>query len=347
MNDLTPMAPQQPGSRTPIPLAERRRVFGKPIPAEGENGVFSQSWFPVCLSSEVEKGRIIGRDFLDGRVVIYRGDDGVARIQSAYCPHLGADLSVGTVIGTRVQCAFHQWEYDADGMCVKTGAGLPPPPKACLYTFPSVERFGIIYAFNGHEPLWALADYQYPDGDLVHEAFMSDLYHCDPWIFASNTPDTQHISVVHGFKYKGDDPRNMARWERYGFRMRIEAHHRDNEDLSWEVGIYGTSTFIQQGLVDGWWLGIQAGFSMPRPGQHNVFISVLVRDVELDGGRTVRERLDHGKFLLARTAAEDKPILDSIHHRVGQLTAADTLLARYFDFLRSYPRAHPARDFIR
>ncbi|WP_084197572.1 Rieske (2Fe-2S) protein [Solimonas soli] len=348
MDDVKPAAPTEPvARRDPIPLAERRRFTGMHVPAEGEGGLFTQSWFPIALSTEVPAGTIIGRDFLDGRVVIYRGEDGVVRVQSAYCPHIGADLSVGKVLGNRVQCAFHRWEYDENGMCVKTGAGLPPPPGACLYTFPVTERFGIIYVFNGYEPLWQIADFEYPDEQLVAEAFMSELYTCDPWIFASNTPDTQHISVVHGFKFKSDDPMNSIKWEPWGFRMKIDAFHQDNEDLAWEAGIYGSSTFLQQGTVDGWWLGIAAGFSMPKPGTHYVFISVLVRNVDVEGGKTLRERLDFGKFLLARTAAEDKPILDSIHHKVGYLTRADTALARYFDFLRNYPRAHPSRDFIR
>ena len=317
-----------------------------PIPAEGENGLFSQSWFPICLSTDVPAGTIIGRDVLDGRIVIYRGQDGVARIQSAYCPHLGADLSVGKVIDNRVQCAFHKWEYDVNGMCVKTGTGLPPPPSACLYTFPMVERFGIIYAFNGHEPLWQLADFDYPDNDLVFEPLNSDLYTCDPWIFASNTPDTQHIIAVHGFRFKAD-PQSMIEWQPWGFRMKLDAWHQNNDEISWEAGIYGTSTFFQQGTVDGWWLSIAAGFSMPRPGTHQVFLSVGVRNIELDGGKTIRERLDIGKLLLSRTAAEDKPILDSIHHQVSHLTKADIALAKYFDFLRRYPRARQVPHFIR
>lgn len=348
MDDVKPAAPADPNlRRDPIPPAERRRFTGMRVPAEGEDGLFSQSWFPIALSAEVPVGTIVGRDFLDGRVVIYRGEDGIARVQSAYCPHIGADLSVGKVLGNRVQCAFHRWEYDENGMCVKTGAGLPPPPGACLFTFPVTERFGIIFVFNGTEALWQLPEFHYADAQLASEAFMSEKYSCDPWIFASNTPDTQHISVVHGFKFKGDDPMDSIEWQKWGLRLKIDAFHQDNEDLDWEAGIYGSSTFFQQGTVDGWWLGILAGFSLPRPGTHYVFISVLVRDVELEGGKTRRERLDYGKFLLARTAAEDKPILDTIHHKVGYLTRADTALARYFDFLRNYPRAHPSRDFIR
>jgi len=347
MIEEAPIQIHKPLRREPIPLAERERFSGKPVPPEGENGLFSQSWFPIALSTEVGVGQIVGRDFLDGRVVIYRGEDGVARVQSAYCPHIGADLAVGRVIENRIQCAFHQWEYDENGMCVKTGAGLPPPPKACLYTFPVIERFGIIYAFNGYEPLFDLVQFDFPDSDLAYEAIVSEKYHCDPWIFASNTPDTQHISVVHGFQFKSGDPMDAISWEKWGLRMKFEALHRENQEISWEAGIYGTSTFFQQGGVDGWWLGICAGFSMPKPGTHYVYISVLVRNVELEAGMTVRERLDAGKFLLARTAAEDKPILDTIHHKVGYLTKADTALARYYQFLRDYPRAHPSRDFIR
>ena len=35
------------------PISQRKRFLGRSIPTEGENGVFSQSWFPLCLSSEV------------------------------------------------------------------------------------------------------------------------------------------------------------------------------------------------------------------------------------------------------------------------------------------------------
>ena len=346
MDDIAPTPLHKLYPRKPIPVAERKRFTANAVPPEGTDGLFTQSWFPIALSSEVPVGTIIGRDFLDGRVVIYRGQDGVARIQSAYCPHIGADLAVGKVIENRVQCAFHQWEYDENGMCVKTGAGLPPPPNACLYTFPVTERYGLIYVFNGHEPLWQINDFDYPDSELVTSSFVSEKYNCDPWIFASNTPDTQHISVVHGFRFKAADPMDTVTWEKWGLRMKIDAYHQANEDLKWEAGIYGSSIFFQQGMVDGWWLGIAAGFSLPRPGTHYVYISVLVRDIPEEGGKSIKERLEYGKMLLARTAAEDKPILDTIHHKVGYLTKADTALSRYFDFLRNFPRAHPSRDFI-
>ena len=108
-------------ARTPRPKPHFLRM-----PAEGEGGVFTQSWFPVALASEVVAGQILGVNFLDGKIVVFRAPDGTPRAMSAYCPHLGADLSVGRIVDGRLQCAFHHWEYDSDGFCVKTGIGDPP-----------------------------------------------------------------------------------------------------------------------------------------------------------------------------------------------------------------------------
>ena len=325
-----------------------RRRHENSVPKEGENGLFSQSWFPICLSTDVEKGSVIGRDFLDGRVVVFRTEAGEARVMSAYCPHLGADLSVGTVVGDGLKCAFHQWEFDDDGWCVKTGAGDPPPKNACLFIFPVRERFGIIWAFNGEEPLWEFFDFEFPDDELEFLAFNTDSYTCDPWIFASNTPDIQHIKTVHGIRFRAEDPHDLVEWDQYGFRMRIDGFHQDDEKLNWNVGIRGTSTFIQEGTIDDWWMGVMAGFSMPRPGSHQVFLAIVVKkgDGSEENSQLIQERLNFGRDLLARTAAEDKPILDSIHHRAGILTETDRTLARYFKLLRNFPRAHPSADFI-
>src|SRR5688572_14597916 len=64
-----------------------------PVPAEGDGGVFSQSWFPICLAEQLAPGQVRGERFLDGKVVVYRTSDGIAHVVSAYCPHVGADLS--------------------------------------------------------------------------------------------------------------------------------------------------------------------------------------------------------------------------------------------------------------
>ncbi|MGD9769620.1 MAG: Rieske 2Fe-2S domain-containing protein, partial [Pseudolabrys sp.] len=156
---------------------------GKPIPAEGQDGLFRQSWYPICLSSEVPKGTVIGSSFLDGHVTIFRGDDGIARVVSAYCPHAGANLSAGKVVGNNVRCAFHHWEFDGAGICQKTGVGDKPPRDACLFNFPSVERWGIVWIFNGETPLFDLPDVGHAEDEMIIGAYKVDKpFECDPWV---------------------------------------------------------------------------------------------------------------------------------------------------------------------
>ena len=36
------------------------------------------------------------------------------------------------------------------------GPGDPPPPAARLFRFPTAERYGLIWAFNGEQPLFEI-----------------------------------------------------------------------------------------------------------------------------------------------------------------------------------------------
>jgi phenylpropionate dioxygenase-like ring-hydroxylating dioxygenase large terminal subunit len=119
------------------------------------------------MSSELLPGKILGTTFLDGRIVVFRGESGRVQALSAYCPHLGADLATGSVVGEAIRCAFHHWEYSQEGTCLKTGPGDPPPPGACLFRFPTAEKYGIIWVFNGKTPHFDLPDFPYPEDDLV------------------------------------------------------------------------------------------------------------------------------------------------------------------------------------
>ena len=56
-------------------ISNRKRV-SNPVPAEGADGLFTQSWFPMAWTSDVPKGKVIGKDFLDGRIIMWRGENG-------------------------------------------------------------------------------------------------------------------------------------------------------------------------------------------------------------------------------------------------------------------------------
>jgi len=335
-----------PGAALSVLRTPRRRVLGRPIPAEGENGLFTQSWFPLCLASEVPPGKVLGVDFLDGRVIVFRGTTGKAQVLSAYCPHLGADLSVGDVQGDTVRCAFHHWQYNQEGECVKTGIGDPPPPGACLFRFPTAEKHGLIWAFNGEEPLFDLPEFPYPDEELVMKVEAFDkLLPVDPWVICCNTPDLQHIKVLHHVTFDQEDPGEEIEWTSHSMLYDFKGKHANGEPIEYRVGIYGATIFYQSSVFNGRWFGFIAPFGLPRPGQSKTYMVIVARKAE--GTDAENEAfLNFAMDLEKKVVSEDVPIMRTIHFKPGVLTKSDKALARFLQYLRNYPRAHPSREFI-
>ncbi|MEX1147443.1 MAG: Rieske (2Fe-2S) protein [Sphingomonadales bacterium] len=337
---MTTTAPQKHALRTGV-------TGLKPVPNEGEDGLFTQSWFPICLATDVPAGTVKGYGFLDGRVVVFRNSKGAVQVMSAYCPHMGADLAVGDVVGDHVRCAFHHWEYDVGGACVKTMVGDPAPRSARLFRFPTAEKFGLIWAFNGEEPLWDLPDFPYPDEDLAFKTIeLPGLSLVDPWIQCCNTPDMQHIKALHGVSFDAADPHDEVRWTDHSLMYDFNGVHVNGEIIENTVGVFGTSLYYQTTTIDGRWFGFLTPMGMPRPGASKNFM--VVAGKKSDGTpEDVEQWLDFVLEFEKRVVNEDLPIMETIRFRPGTLTRSDLTFARYVDFLRRYPRAHPSAPYIK
>jgi 3-ketosteroid 9alpha-monooxygenase subunit A len=107
-------------------------------------------WFCAGVSAELAPGdlrplRHSGRDLL-----LFRTERGIAVVTGAHCPHAFAYMGDGGwVQGETIVCPFHQWRYDADGICVNAPY-RPGLPKPRLRAWPVVERGGRIFAW--HDP---------------------------------------------------------------------------------------------------------------------------------------------------------------------------------------------------
>ncbi len=323
------------------------RIAGLAVPqAEGADHRFSQTWFPVCLSGNAKTGIVNGFDFLGGRVIVIRDADGRAQVLSAYCPHLGADLCTGEMVEGSVRCPFHFWRYGPDGRCVATGSGDPVPPTAKLFAFPTEEKFGCIFAFNGTEPLFELPDFPDAPEKLIWKVGEYDrLMPADPWVICCNTPDMQHIEVVHGISFDDGPPHKDVEWTETSMVYEFRGKMRDATPIAFRVGIFGTNIYWQDGYVNGRWFGFVAPMGLPRPGQSHLFFAVAVAqdDADPEGARAF---LDAMYDMEVGIATEDLPIIERARFRPGTLTKSDRTLGRFIQYLRDYPRAHPSADFI-
>jgi phenylpropionate dioxygenase-like ring-hydroxylating dioxygenase large terminal subunit len=171
-------------------LAPARGNFNNP-------NVLVRSWYPIARTSEVKKGKVRSFDLADRRVALYRNGAGTIHALDARCPHLGADLGHGSVVGDGVRCAFHGWQFGPDGGC-RHAPGLMPAPQRRTRSYPVEEKWGFVWLFNGPLPLFELP--ATPPG-LRTVRLPSRTIRCHPHLVIGNGLDATHFEVLHGMEF--------------------------------------------------------------------------------------------------------------------------------------------------
>jgi len=340
-------------SVTPLKKPTQKQVKPKQrpimkVPAQGDEGLYSQAWYPICRSSDIAVGQVIPRRFLGGQVAAFRGEDGVARVFSSYCAHMGADLSGGCVEGNTLRCAFHGWQYGDEGKCVGTKIGAKPPANASIFAFPTRERWGLIFAFNGEEPLWELPDLDYPDDELMLIEAPITTLKCDPEMITANAFDWQHFATLHDFHSSDDAPDTVIDWNDYDCGFTFVGKHWLGEETTYRIHIYGTNFYTQQGTLDGYWYTMLNPMGQPGPQEMEFYMQILVP--KGDGSPAARTRAEYKAQALmdmeVRFIAQDIPILNKLHFAPGYLIKEDKQFVEYLNWLRKYPRANPAINYL-
>lgn len=106
-------------------------------------------WHPVATSTELDlAGGVLGTRLLGRDLVLARLPDGTVAVLVDRCPHRSTRLSLGTVDGNAIRCAYHGWRWDSEGRCVEIPStqGLPIPVRFCQEAFDGAERHGLVWA---------------------------------------------------------------------------------------------------------------------------------------------------------------------------------------------------------
>jgi phenylpropionate dioxygenase-like ring-hydroxylating dioxygenase large terminal subunit len=116
--------------------------------------MFINFWYTAGRSTDVTttpvRRRMLGQDF-----VLFRDTTGKVHCLADTCIHRGASLGLGKVKGDCIQCPYHGWQFDGDGACRKIpslGAQARIPARARVDAYPTVEKYGLIFAFLGDIP---------------------------------------------------------------------------------------------------------------------------------------------------------------------------------------------------
>ena len=163
---------------------------------------FPRGWFRAAYSNTLQVGEVKTLRFFGREWVLYRTEGGEARLVEPHCPHLGAHLGAGgEVVGDRIRCPFHHWEFDGEGTCVKIPYAKRIPPRARLNSPPVIEKNGLILFY--HDPDGAPPAFSVPDVPELGHPDWTDLEVMHWTVRAhwldmnENCVDQAHFRFVH------------------------------------------------------------------------------------------------------------------------------------------------------
>ena len=160
-------------------------------------------WYVAEWADKVGKDpvrvKMLGQQF-----VLFRDEAGKPHCLADTCLHRGGSLSQGWVTEGNVTCPYHGWQYNGDGQCVvipsEVDEGNKIPDKARVDSYPTEERYGMIWVFMGDLP--EAERYPIPPfpeyGDPEWRAVNADwTWQADAGRVLENGIDIAHASFVH------------------------------------------------------------------------------------------------------------------------------------------------------
>lgn len=157
------------------------------------------AWYVVAWAEEITrepmKRTVLGED-----VVLYRKQDGTAVALADRCAHRAYPLSAGRIIGDNIQCGYHGFEYDCEGLCVKVPAQDRIPPRALVHKYPVVEAHRWVWIWMGDRD--KAADTPVPDTHWMTDPAWDRVTHTRLFessadLIHDNLLDLTHESFLH------------------------------------------------------------------------------------------------------------------------------------------------------
>jgi len=156
-------------------------------------------WHGVAYSRDVTSAPH-RTELLGESLVVWRDSRGTPHAFRDLCIHRGTALSLGSVVGDEIMCAYHGWRYGVDGKCTAIPQLQDPtrvPAKARVTAYRCQERYGIVWvALEGPRwPIPELPELELPGWRLVPCGPYS--WHSEASRQIENFTDLAHFPWIH------------------------------------------------------------------------------------------------------------------------------------------------------
>jgi len=316
-------------------------------------------WYPICTAENLAEENPQRVELLGARLVAFRDEEGNAHVLADTCIHRGGSLGKGKVIGNNVQCPYHGWEFNGDGMCTKIPSmdKGSPPGRAKVDSYPVQEKYGIIFAFLGDLP-----EAERPPLHLVEEFEKEGWQFSGPLTFEldayyersiENGLDPVHNEFVHpaqGAPRLEEDRLTIESSEwgakfiaKFGELMDSESHDKvvertDTGELaagSWHTGPNALITEIH---IPGGFSFVQYFYEAPISKTRTRIFFVNMRNNGLD---PAQDKFFNDSFM--KVAGEDQVVIEGLWPKSTPdtltkelMTPGDAVVIKFREFLKSW-----------
>lgn len=174
-------------------------------------------WYPICPSGFVKESPISVRR-LGRKIALWRDSEGKLHALEDRCPHRGAPLSQGVVLGDRLACPYHGVEVRCDGTVTR----VPGSPGCKLegsrptLSFHVQERHGAIFLFNSDTNIETPPPLELPE-ELESPEYSHFLCYAE-WkgdyrYVMDNVMDPMHGTFLHKQSHSMAEGENTAQFQ--------------------------------------------------------------------------------------------------------------------------------------
>uniref|UniRef100_A0A0N4U8U9 cholesterol 7-desaturase n=1 Tax=Dracunculus medinensis TaxID=318479 RepID=A0A0N4U8U9_DRAME len=167
--------------------------------------VYPNGWFCIAQSSEIKPKEVKPVEVFGEQLTLLRSESGEVYLVDSYCPHLGANLSIGgrVVNENCIQCPFHGWIFSGEtGKCVSIPYNKQSiPEQAKIAIWPTTERNHHIYVWyhcDGLEPCWEVEPIEeVENGNWTYNGKTEHEICCHIEDIPENGSDIAHLNFLH------------------------------------------------------------------------------------------------------------------------------------------------------
>jgi 3-ketosteroid 9alpha-monooxygenase subunit A len=111
---------------------------------------YARGWHCLGLADTFRDGQPHPVHAFGTKLVVFADSTGKLNVLNGYCPHMGGDLTQGTIKGDDVACPFHDWRWSGSGRCSKIPYARRVPRLARTKSWTVLEENKQLFVY--HDP---------------------------------------------------------------------------------------------------------------------------------------------------------------------------------------------------